>query len=248
MSKFAASLPVLPALTRLEGADAGLWGVAICRALKAPVTLDNVYTFAGWFAEEGGGGENNPMNSTEGNYPDTPGSWNVDHVKDYPTPQIGVAETVATLQNGYYPAIVAAFRAGVGLGHPGASAAAELGEWSGGGYHALPQVIVPMPPAPLTYHYEWFDASAKLKLPTSRNTERAVVRNYDKQRKQPELYAESLRKIRENLTALADRVEHVMQQQDPEGKRYHRKWRLGQLRERAADKVVSPVPGTWPQS
>lgn len=142
------SLPVLPALTPLTGAPAGEWAGAILEALDAPVNDANVYSFAGWFREEGGGGENNPMNSSQGDYPDTPGDWNVDHVKNYPTPEIGVTETVATLKNGYYPAIIAAFRAGLGLEHPSAEAAAELGTWSGGGYHSISPVVVPMPPKP----------------------------------------------------------------------------------------------------
>ena len=139
------TLPVLPQDTALTGAPAGEWAAAICRALKAPVNTQNVYTFAGWFRNEGGGGQNNPMNSTLGSqYP----AINSDGVRNYPTPDIGVTETVATLENGYYPAIVAALRAGVGLANPDATAAAELGTWSGGGYHSITPVVVPMPVPP----------------------------------------------------------------------------------------------------
>lgn len=139
------TLPVLPQDTPLEGADAGQWAAAICQELKAPVTEDNVYTFAGWFRNEGGGGQNNPMNSTEGSeYP----AINSDGVRNYPTPEIGVAETAATLENGFYPAIVDSLRAGIGLANPDATAAQELRTWSGDGYSSITPVVVPMPPTP----------------------------------------------------------------------------------------------------
>lgn len=141
------SLPVLPQDTALTGAAAGAWAVGICAALKAPVTTANIYTFAGWFHNEGGGGQNNPMNSTLGSeYP----AINSDGVRNYPTPEIGVTQTAATLENGYYPEIVAAFRAGVGLGDPSPGAAAELRTWSGGGYSSITPIIVPFPTPPAT--------------------------------------------------------------------------------------------------
>lgn len=133
---------MLPEGTPLTGADAGAWAVAILAGLRAPVNGANVYTFAGWFHNEGGGGANNPMNSTLGSqYP----AINSDGVRNYPTPEVGVAETVATLENGYYPEIVAAFRAGLGLANPSAAAAQELRTWSGGGYSSIAPIAVPYP-------------------------------------------------------------------------------------------------------
>lgn len=135
------TLPNLPYGTPLDGASAGLWAAAICEQLKAPTTEANVYSFAGWFLREGGGGQNNPMNTTLGSqYP----AINSDGVRDFPTPEIGVQYTVATLEDGY-PNVVASFRAGVGLEHPNTATAAELSKWSGGGYTFITPVVVPMP-------------------------------------------------------------------------------------------------------
>lgn len=237
-------LPTLPYGTPLEGAAAGEWAVAICRALNAPVTLNNCYSLAGWFRREGGGGQNNPMNTTLGSqYP----AINSDGVRNFPTPEIGVAETVATLQDGYSN-VVASFRAGTGLGAPNSATAQELAKWSGGGYTSISPVVVPLPAAPSTYHYDWYDGTV-IKLPTSTNSERAVCRNYDRQRKHPIIHRLSLRKIYKNLVALVDRVENNEKAtDDPKGLKDRRAWRLARLKTRAAGKVCEPEQGSWPQS
>ena len=230
-------LPALPFGTALTGQAAAEWAVAILDALKAPITEANVYSFAGWFAREGGGGSNNPMNTTLGSqYP----TINSDGVRDFPTPGIGVQETVATLEDGY-SAIVASFRAGVGLEKPNAATAAELHEWSGGGYTFIQPVVVPMPAPADPHHYLWFDPTV-VDLPHGRNSERAVVENYDKQRLDLQKNSLSLLAIEENLEALANRVTT-----NRKGKTaayitaHHMDFRFVQLAERAKGvEVVKP--------
>lgn len=228
-------LPVLPFGTPLEGQAASDWAIAILHALGAPITEANVFSFAGWFRREGGGGENNPMNTTLGSqYP----AINSDGVRNFPTPDIGVAETVATLEHGY-SAIVESFRAGAGLEHPNSETAAELHLWSGGGYSFIEPVAVPMPPAP-SFHYDRFDGTI-IDLANDINSERRVVENYDRFRPHPVLHARDLRQIHQNLVFLADRIESNMRTGgDPHGVKFDRAWRLAQIRERIANRIVEP--------
>lgn len=127
------SLPTLPADTPLVGPAATLWATAILEALKAPANNANVNSLIGWFHNEGGGGENNPMNTTLGsNYP----SINSVGVRSYPDPNVGVSYTAQTLLGGY-PAIVQQLQAGQGLGDTSGGVASELSKWSGGGYSSI---------------------------------------------------------------------------------------------------------------
>lgn len=228
-------LPVLPFGVPLEGEAAYEWAAAILKGLGAPVSTENVFSLAGWFLREGGGGENNPMNTTLGSqYP----AINSDGVRSFPTPEIGVTETVATLENGY-SAIVASFRAGVGLEAPNAVTAAELRTWSGGGYSSITPVVVPMPPAP-SFHYERYDDTV-MDLANDVNSERGVVRNYDKFRSHPILHARQLHQVHQNLVFLLDRLEMNMKvTEDPKGLKFERAFRLQGLKERVANKVVLP--------
>lgn len=227
------NLPNLPYGTPLEGSEAGVWACAILQGLGAPITAANVYSFAGWFRREGGGGSNNPLNTTLGSqYP----AINSDGVRNFPTPQIGVEETVATLNYGYN-AIVASFKAGVGLEHPDSTTAAELSKWSGGGYSYISPVVVPyprpVPPDP--HHYSWFD-DTRIHLANDTNTERNVVENYDKYRKHPIINHFKLRRIHENLVFLLLRLEHVMHDVPQDNAKYHREWRYFQLKDRVDGK------------
>lgn len=71
-----------------------------------------------------------------------PGSWDYNtfdgdlHVQSYPTAAEGAEADALTLENGSYPLIVAALRAGTGLcGNP--NLAAEFLTWSGDGYSGV---------------------------------------------------------------------------------------------------------------
>lgn len=88
------------------------------------------------------------------------------------------------------------------------------------------------------YHYLWFDDTV-IKLANSTNSERAVVENYDKYRKDLSAHAVQVGQIEENLKFLITRLENVMKAtHDPDGKLFNRAWRLAQLQERAAGKQV----------
>jgi len=124
-----------PQGTALKGAEATTWAHAILAALGAPATQANLNSMIDWFNREGGGGENNPLNTTLQTTGAT-GSINSAGVKNYDTPADGVAATVKTLAGGY-PAIVAALKAGTGLSNAGSQVSSELSTWSGGGYSSL---------------------------------------------------------------------------------------------------------------
>jgi hypothetical protein len=89
----------------------------------------------GWFHNEGGGGANNPMNTTLSNTPGVVGSFGVG-VKDYDSPADGVRATASTLLGGY-PAIVSQLKTGQGLADTSGDVASELSTWSGGGYSSI---------------------------------------------------------------------------------------------------------------
>lgn len=134
------TLSVLPQDTPLTGDNAIAWAEAILQACDAPRNDATVGSMLAWFNREGGGGENNPMNTTL-DTPDATGSINSDGVKNYRTPDAGVAATVLTLRSGY-PAIVNELRTGRGLDQKNATVEAELSKWSGGGYDSLSPVKV----------------------------------------------------------------------------------------------------------
>lgn len=129
-------LPALPYGTALKGAAATAWAAAILTALGAPITAANVSSLEDWFDHEGGGGANNPLNTTLSDTPGVTGSINSVGVKSYSSPADGVEATVKTLEGGY-SAIVAALKSGAGLSNAGPAVSSELSTWSGGGYSSL---------------------------------------------------------------------------------------------------------------
>jgi hypothetical protein len=102
---------------------------AVLGGIGAPATPANVSSIESWIGREGGGGANNPLNST---YPiGGSTSFNGVGVQTYPTYADGVDATVRTLENGDYGDILLLLRSGGGLcGHT----LAGLSTWSGGGY------------------------------------------------------------------------------------------------------------------
>lgn len=222
-------LPVLPYGTPLTGEAAGQWAVAILDALKAPATEANIFSFAGWFAREGGGGENNPMNTTLGSeYP----AINSDGVRNFPTPDVGVAMTVQTLEGGYAN-VIASFRAGTGLGSPDGATQAELLKWSGGGYSSITPVPVPVPKPEPSMHYDRF----------APGRERAAVRRYDtlirsQHRNMAQIRAEIqwLRVLKTAVWVAAHRRNPLR----PDWATRHRGWRYQELALRCEGRVVEP--------
>ena len=111
----------------------------ILRGIGAPVTKGNLLVMRAWHASEGGPkvGAFNPFNTTQVTdrngrpLPHTaaPGS----KVASYPDASVGVAATIATLENGYYDEVVRAFKQGNATA---AIRAIVSSPWAGGHYNA----------------------------------------------------------------------------------------------------------------
>lgn len=93
------------------------FAVAVLRGIGAPVTRQNVQGLVGWQKAEGGHWNNNarynPLNTTR--KPATGSYANVGtqgDIKSYTSWQQGLAATIATLKNGLYGNILAAFKKG----------------------------------------------------------------------------------------------------------------------------------------
>jgi hypothetical protein len=87
------------------------WQGQLLRSIGAPATPQNLLFVNDWARAEGGGAANNPFNTTEPGY-GTTGNYNSVGVKEYATPQQGIAATAATLENGRYGNILSALRHG----------------------------------------------------------------------------------------------------------------------------------------
>ena len=127
-----------------RGANQLAWSEAILAALGAPATNANIESLGYWMQNEAGSppsgmvGANNPINVSEPGYGGTPirAEGHGYYLLSYPTPQAGIAATVAYLENGSYGGIVAALRAGSGLGLPALKP--EFLVYSGSGYSTVP--------------------------------------------------------------------------------------------------------------
>lgn len=96
------------AIPRLPG-----WQQAILKGVGAPATPENLKFLNAWAQAEGGNASNNPFNTTQGAAGATAyNSNNGDPVKNYLSPQQGIAATIQTLNNGRYGAIIGALRKG----------------------------------------------------------------------------------------------------------------------------------------
>ena len=111
---------------------------ALIRAYGGHATPATLRALATWQRMEGGS-TNNPdkfnfLNTTQ-HEPGSYGTGNVDGVQAYNSFQQGLAATIQTLNNGRYPAIVAALRTGNWAPTP--ELAHDLRTWSGGGYSSI---------------------------------------------------------------------------------------------------------------
>jgi hypothetical protein len=104
----------------------------VLTGIGAPITAANIRSIILWIHREGGGGTNNPLNTTE----KEPGStdFNSVDVQNYRSATQGVNATITTLENGNYNDIVSALHSGKGL--MGRSFTG-LSTWSGGGYNTV---------------------------------------------------------------------------------------------------------------
>ena len=143
-------LTPLPTSTNLTGSEAAAWADAALTALGAPDTAANVQTLVDWFANEGAPHDlNNPLNLNTPYGGSTISTANGDppavHVQAYPVPADFMAAFPIQMNNGSYPAIVAALKAGTGLEGSAATSeiASELSVYSGGGYDSIPAAYCP---------------------------------------------------------------------------------------------------------
>lgn len=127
----------LPYGTALTGSNAQAWAEQILSDLGAPQTAADIQSLMDWFAREGGGGANNPLNTTL-RTSGASGSINSVGVQSYSSPQTGASADAATIAGGNYPSILADLKSGKGIvGSSDPSVAAELRTWSGGGYSSV---------------------------------------------------------------------------------------------------------------
>ena len=125
----------------------------VLNGLGAPTTDSNVQFIERWIAREGGGGANNPLNTTQEMSGSTNLAGNSAGVKNYGDIATGVQATVKTLLNGYYPSIVSALKAGNASEADASGALSkDLSTWSGGGYSTVANVKTPSGLSPEQYN------------------------------------------------------------------------------------------------
>ena len=86
------------------------WQQQLLGRMGLPVTPNNLRFLTAWQGHEGGSAAFNPLNTTQG----MPGATNYNSVgvRNYTNPGVGLAATIKTLRNGYYPGILAALKSG----------------------------------------------------------------------------------------------------------------------------------------
>jgi hypothetical protein len=127
-----APAPAVTAASPASGSETAFW-VALLADLGAPANQANLGSLDSWLPHEEPWpslAQWNPLDSTQ----PEPGSWvfNSVGVQNYPNAAEGAQADAATIDNGNYPLIVAAFRAGNGV--CGSSFAGEFDLWSDDGY------------------------------------------------------------------------------------------------------------------
>lgn len=111
------------------------WAKALLRALKVPVTQQNINWLDAWAVTERGNATYNPLNTSLSVKGATLLAGNSSHVKNYPTAAVGIAATAATIKK--YPEIMAALHSGNPLRlkpHGASSLVSELRTWGSGNY------------------------------------------------------------------------------------------------------------------
>jgi hypothetical protein len=105
---------------------------SVLATIGAPQTPANIQSIMGWIQREGGGGANNPLNTTLS----MPGAtdFNSVGVKNYSSISVGILATAKTLLGGGYSDVVSALKSGQGLCGRSWSG---LSTWSGGGYSSV---------------------------------------------------------------------------------------------------------------
>ncbi len=110
------------------------WAAALLAMGNWPQTAANRTSIEAWENREGGGGQNNPLNTTLVYGGSTPLSGNSAGVQNYPSIQVGLEATLATLNGGGYGDVVMALASGQGLC---GRSFAGLSTWSGHSYSSV---------------------------------------------------------------------------------------------------------------
>lgn len=84
------------------------WAIAILSSMGITPTKNNITDLVGWMGAEGSNTYNNPLNTTLAVTGSQSLPGNSSGVQMYPTPEVGLAATVNTLQN--YPTIISALK------------------------------------------------------------------------------------------------------------------------------------------
>jgi hypothetical protein len=108
------------------------WAKSFLATLGMPQTEANINSIQAWIHAEGGGGQNNPLNTTQA----MPGStcFNDVCVRNYPSIAVGLLGNAKALTNGLYGDIISALKSGQGLC---GRSFQGLSTWSGGGYSSV---------------------------------------------------------------------------------------------------------------
>lgn len=119
--------------TEASFATAVLVGLAKKTGNPYPATAANISWIESWVNREGGGGANNPLNTTYVTDTSTLLKDNSAGVRNYSSLNDGVNATVETLANGDYPNILSALRSGNAMAADQAGQLSkDLLTWSGG--------------------------------------------------------------------------------------------------------------------
>lgn len=124
-------------MSRISGNDSS-FATELLQRLGAPVTDANVTFIEKWISREGGGGDNNPLNTTQQMSGSTVLAGNSAGVQNYGDLDTGLQATVKTLNNGYYGDILSALKSGDALAADREGKLQHgLSTWSGGAYGSV---------------------------------------------------------------------------------------------------------------
>jgi len=114
------------------------WITSFLGALGAPDSAQNLATMTQWIAQEQPWSQAtqswNPLNTMESGFGST-STFGIG-ISIYPTEQDGLNATVAAMNNGFYPAIIAALKNSQPMSSYGPWSR-QLSTWSGGGYSVI---------------------------------------------------------------------------------------------------------------
>lgn len=108
------------------------WEQQVLQDIGAPVTQANVDFLDTWQQFEGGGATYNPLNTTQS--AEGSSSYNSAGVQNFTSPEEGAAATASTLENGYYPNLLAALQSGNPMANVSSSVISEINTWGTKGF------------------------------------------------------------------------------------------------------------------